>query len=150
MESNMLHLPIWRFKFWAAIKENAGATQSKLLCVESCSLSALFFSRQQDRKTRAQKTYFFNMLRLAAFLQLFHFWQADKAGFMWHNNKKCVSTFPASAPKSGLQLQALTCYSRLEDMQVKQKKQMSECLLKDTFPKMQLCSGHYSCWYCSG
>lgn len=32
------------------------------------------------------------MLRLAAFLQPFHFWQADKAGFMWHRKKKktCV------------------------------------------------------------
>lgn len=60
-------------------------------------MSALFFSQQQDRKTGAQKTYFFNMLRLAAFLQLFLLWQADKAGFMWHNNKKYVSTFQASA-----------------------------------------------------
>lgn len=70
-----------------------------------------FSHSSRTEKPELRKHTFFNMLRLAAFLQLFHFWQADKAGFMWHNNKKCVSTFPASAPKSGLQLQALTCYS---------------------------------------
>lgn len=49
------------------------------------------------------------MLRLAAFLQLFHFWQADKAGFMWHR-KKAVCTFAASAQKCSRQTRALTDY----------------------------------------
>lgn len=74
----------------------------------------------------------FNMLRLAAFLQLFHFWQADKAGFMWHR-KKMVCTLAASAQKCGRQTRALT------DWVCKKKKS----LVKDRISIMQFYWGLY-------
>lgn len=68
-------------------QRNARATKSKSPCAYSLSPSELLFCSSRTKRLKNHTFSYFIFWVWLLLCNVFHLWQADKLGFMWHNNR---------------------------------------------------------------
>lgn len=95
----MLYLCIRELKTSTASKKCSG-NQIKRPCAYSVSPSELFSCSSRTKRVKNHTFSYFIFWVWLLLCNVFHLWQADKLGFMWHNNR-VPSTSLSIAKKYG-------------------------------------------------